>query len=622
MDTLGSSWHRQADDVQGPDETEASASDAAGSMGKTSPMPSSTTARSTLFLRPVSGQAENLNAGSGARSAAELETETVGLQTGAERPNPARSAKPTQASDSSTTVPAAVLTGSMPAPWSAPVNTTPPVETGAATVRLEMDSKTAMESSDTRQPASGRSTDKAESNGSERANPARSAKPTQTSDSLTTASAAVLTGSLPAPGAAPVNTPPPVETASRRAGEREASWVRADGLAGNPAGDALSQGTQAPDSSASWAETAKQANPSPALSQETEAPANRAPQTFVHAPLSVFQERVAALNDPGPSSPTRAQFAAATEPGGSNGSAPPQTENSFTAPTGNESSVSAQSLSAATAASPSLTSSQRAATTHTGGEAASAAGVSFRATAAERKKPEMSRSATASTTEGGARTVSMAGEAQHRSPLVAFRPAGASVDATALARGQADARQTTNTVSGASGGVAGSSLASAVHDPFAALDADSSPPTPSWIHAGTRQAEAGYQDPTLGWVGVRAEVDAGGIHASLVPGSADAAQALSGHLAGLNSYLAEQHMPVAALTVAAFADGESSDAGAGQNMQQQAGQNSGQGAPVETPAGARPDASAPGPAETAATRALGGLIEVSNPGSRYVSVMA
>ncbi len=87
-------------------------------------------------------------------------------------------------------------------------------------------------------------------------------------------------------------------------------------------------------------------------------------------------------------------------------------------------------------------------------------------------------------------------------------------------------------------------------------------------------------------------------HASLVPGSADAAQALSGHLAGLNSYLAEQHMPVAALTVAAFADGESSDAGAGQNMQQQAGQNSGQGAPVETPAGARPDASAPGPAET------------------------
>ena len=180
MDTLGSSWHRPADDVQGPDETEASASDAAGSMGKTSPMPSSTTARSTLFLRPVSGQAENLNAGSGARSAAELETETVGLQTGAERPNPARSAKPTQASDSSTTVPAAVLTGSMPAPWSAPVNTTPPVETGAATVRLEMDSKTAMESSDTRQPASGRSTDKAESNGSERANPARSAKPTQT----------------------------------------------------------------------------------------------------------------------------------------------------------------------------------------------------------------------------------------------------------------------------------------------------------------------------------------------------------------------------------------------------------------------------------------------------------
>jgi hypothetical protein len=86
-------------------------------------------------------------------------------------------------------------------------------------------------------------------------------------------------------------------------------------------------------------------------------------------------------------------------------------------------------------------------------------------------------------------------------------------------------------------------------DTFAALDSDASSPS-TWTHAGTHRAEAGFQDPAIGWVGVRADLNGGGIHASLVPGSTVAAEALGGHLAGLNSYLTEHHSPVANVTLA------------------------------------------------------------------------
>jgi hypothetical protein len=89
---------------------------------------------------------------------------------------------------------------------------------------------------------------------------------------------------------------------------------------------------------------------------------------------------------------------------------------------------------------------------------------------------------------------------------------------------------------------------SAVHETFAALD--SGAPAPSaWRHLGTREAEAGYQDPTLGWVGVRAELNAGAIHATVSAATFEAAQVLGGHLSGLNSYLAENSTPVESLTL-------------------------------------------------------------------------
>jgi hypothetical protein len=133
---------------------------------------------------------------------------------------------------------------------------------------------------------------------------------------------------------------------------------------------------------------------------------------------------------------------------------------------------------------------------------------------------------------------------------------------------------------GESAGVAGKD-GSTPQDTFAALDAESSSGTTTWVHAGTRSAEAGFQDPTLGWVGVRADASGGGVHATLVPGSAEAAVTLGGHLAGLNSYLAERHLPVDLVTLAAPED-RSTDSGTGQSAQQSMHQEMNQGTEQDT----------------------------------------
>lgn len=123
--------------------------------------------------------------------------------------------------------------------------------------------------------------------------------------------------------------------------------------------------------------------------------------------------------------------------------------------------------------------------------------------------------------------------------------------------------------------------ANASQEAFSALDGEAAAGAPRWVHAGARQAEAGFEDPDLGWVGVRAEMGAGGIHAAILPGSVDAAQALSGHLAGLNAHLAAEHVPVQSLSMAAAA-GRDGDAGMqqgngheGQGQSQGADQNRG-----------------------------------------------
>jgi hypothetical protein len=167
-------------------------------------------------------------------------------------------------------------------------------------------------------------------------------------------------------------------------------------------------------------------------------------------------------------------------------------------------------------------------------------------------------------------------------------PAGSPGDAAALVRDQAGGRGMTN---GVGNGVGGGAMASSNtmgtpsgSETFAALDAGTGVGAPGWVHAGSQGAEAGFQDPALGWVGVRADMSGGVIHASLLPGSADAAQALSGHLAGLSAHLAAQHTAVGSLAVASpeagragWGSGQGSNQGSGQGSNQGPNQGSNQG---------------------------------------------
>jgi hypothetical protein len=97
-------------------------------------------------------------------------------------------------------------------------------------------------------------------------------------------------------------------------------------------------------------------------------------------------------------------------------------------------------------------------------------------------------------------------------------------------------------------------MGTAASDPFDALDAMRSAPQ-AWIRAGAHHAEAGYLDPALGWVSVRADAAGSGVHAALVPASGEAAQVLGSHLTGLNTYLSEHHQEPATVTMAPPQDG-------------------------------------------------------------------
>jgi hypothetical protein len=223
-----------------------------------------------------------------------------------------------------------------------------------------------------------------------------------------------------------------------------------------------------------------------------------------------------------------------------------------------------------------------------------------------------------------------AGEAAHPAThTVLVQQAGAGAEASGLARVPSGTEGTANAMTAHAGVTAGIAAGTVTREPFAAMDAGTEVGTPGWIHAGGRTAEAGFQDPALGWVGVRADLSGSNVHAELMPGSAEAAQALSGHLAGLNSYLAEQHTPVATLTLAA-PGGSGVETGASQSLQQGAGQNLSQDAerntPTELQSSAQPSAAAIAakPARVAAAE-NGGFDSVVYRGEmrgRHISVMA
>jgi hypothetical protein len=115
------------------------------------------------------------------------------------------------------------------------------------------------------------------------------------------------------------------------------------------------------------------------------------------------------------------------------------------------------------------------------------------------------------------------------------------------------------------------SMGSAAHDPFAELDARTAAPAATWLQAGTHHAEAGYLDPSLGWVAVRAESSGSALHAAILPGSGEAAQALGGHLTALNSFMSEHHGRSSTVTLA------SPDQGQAQGGFNHSGGHSGEG---------------------------------------------
>lgn len=99
--------------------------------------------------------------------------------------------------------------------------------------------------------------------------------------------------------------------------------------------------------------------------------------------------------------------------------------------------------------------------------------------------------------------------------------------------------------------------------PFAALD--EAPARPVWVHATSHSAEAGYQDPALGWIAVHARSETSGLHATLLPDSPESAQALSAHLPGLVSHIRDRFTQVESVSIALSGFASSNGAETGPN---------------------------------------------------------
>lgn len=181
-------------------------------------------------------------------------------------------------------------------------------------------------------------------------------------------------------------------------------------------------------------------------------------------------------------------------------------------------------------------------------------------------------------------------------------------DASHLAR----AESAVQTAFPAAGSNVGSPTQSSQGTIFAALDSAAPSGAAQWTHAGPLRAEAGYQDPALGWVGVRAESAHGQVHATVLPGSSDAEQVLGGQMAGLHAYLSGAHTSVQSVTLAApenreaaFSDASNHDSG--QSMNQNSGQNPNQNSPIPQPFTPLPDHG-----DTAVPASSGALVSPAN----------
>jgi hypothetical protein len=100
-----------------------------------------------------------------------------------------------------------------------------------------------------------------------------------------------------------------------------------------------------------------------------------------------------------------------------------------------------------------------------------------------------------------------------------------------------------------------------------ALDLPLKHPGQQWAHARAHFAEAGFQDPSLGWISVRATRDPAGLHALVVSPSPEAERTLSAHLSGLNAYLANNQIGVSAVGLSSCKDADHSSTLGGDGQQ-------------------------------------------------------
>jgi hypothetical protein len=100
-------------------------------------------------------------------------------------------------------------------------------------------------------------------------------------------------------------------------------------------------------------------------------------------------------------------------------------------------------------------------------------------------------------------------------------------------------------------------------EPSSAIDATASQPASRWTVTGAHRVEAGFDDPSLGWVAVRAQSSAGTIHAAVVPSSVEAAEVLGGHLVGLNAHMATERIPMSEVSLSAPDGGNAQSAAQG-----------------------------------------------------------
>jgi hypothetical protein len=265
------------------------------------------------------------------------------------------------------------------------------------------------------------------------------------------------------------------------------------------------------------------------------------------------------------------------------------------------------------------------------GTAASQSSESTSSTPAIAGKQSMTGNArtTAQSTVRQVRAVSASVSVQHGNQVLDVQSTGLAQSSSVLSGDPAAVREAVGT-SGINDAGSSSTITSdtgiSTRETFAALDADPTSGTPTWIHTGTHRAEAGFQDPALGWIGVRADVSGGTVHASLVSGSTDAAQALGDHLVGLNTYLAEHHTAVEPVTLAA-PEGRTTGFSMDQSMSQNQNQGTGQGAGHDSSAGQQFNSQAAAPTSTSAiSRVSAGVVDATSQttvmGSTHISVMA